>query len=127
MRFADADILGHVNNINLQQYFDLGKFDFYRSVLGESGIEANSESLVLASTTTNYYFQTRLTDEIYVTTEVEKVGTKSITFLQKIVDKASGRVNADCRTVAVGYDFVVQETIELLPRWREAIENFIQK
>ena len=29
MRFADIDVLGHVNNVNQQHYFDLGKCDFY--------------------------------------------------------------------------------------------------
>lgn len=28
MRFADIDVLGHVNNVNQQHYFDLGKCDF---------------------------------------------------------------------------------------------------
>ena len=34
MRFADVDMLGHVNNVNQQHYFDLGKSDFFRRVLG---------------------------------------------------------------------------------------------
>ena len=34
MRFADIDVLGHVNNVNQQHYFDLGKCDFYKQVLG---------------------------------------------------------------------------------------------
>ena len=33
MRFADIDVLGHVNNVNQQHYFDLGKCDFYKQVL----------------------------------------------------------------------------------------------
>ncbi len=33
MRFADVDMLGHVNNVNQQHYFDVGKSDFFRSVL----------------------------------------------------------------------------------------------
>lgn len=28
MRFADIDVLGHVNNVNQQHYFDLGKSTF---------------------------------------------------------------------------------------------------
>ena len=37
MRFADIDVLGHVNNVNQQNYFDLGKCDFYKQVLGRTG------------------------------------------------------------------------------------------
>lgn len=28
MRFADVDMLGHVNNVNQQHYFDLAKATF---------------------------------------------------------------------------------------------------
>ena len=27
IRFADADSLGHINNVNLQHYFDVGKME----------------------------------------------------------------------------------------------------
>lgn len=35
IRFADADCLNHINNVNLQHYFDIGKMDFYEKVLGK--------------------------------------------------------------------------------------------
>ena len=36
IRFADADSLGHINNVNLQHYFDVGKMEFYEKVLGKT-------------------------------------------------------------------------------------------
>lgn len=36
MRFADVDMLGHVNNVNQQHYFDVGKSDFFAQVLDRS-------------------------------------------------------------------------------------------
>ena len=44
IRFADADSLGHINNVNLQHYFDVGKMEFYEKVLGKT-IDPDAESL----------------------------------------------------------------------------------
>ena len=49
MRFADVDMLGHVNNVNQQHYFDLGKSDFFRRVLGMKPVW-KSEGLIMVST-----------------------------------------------------------------------------
>ena len=123
-RFADADSLGHVNNINLQHYFDCGKMEFYSRVMGKR-VEADDESLILVSTHANYYAQTHLYDDIFVETMVEKIGTKSVTFFQRLIDRKTGRVNSDCRTVAVAYDFPKQETFDLKPEWRSTFEEYL--
>ena len=59
IRFADADSLGHINNVNLQHYFDVGKMEFYEKVLGKT-IDPDAESLILVSIHTNYHRQSRL-------------------------------------------------------------------
>lgn len=123
-RFADADCLGHINNVNLQHYFDLGKMEFYRRVLGKK-IDPDSESLILASINTNYYEQTRLHDDIYVKTYVEKIGSKSTTIFQQLINRDTGRVNAECRSVVVGYDFHKQETFILKDEWRAMISEYM--
>lgn len=124
MRFADADSLGHINNVNLMHYFDVGKMDFYAKVIGKD-VSGDSESLVLVATNTSYFAQTRLYDKVYIETSVEKIGTKSVSFYQRLIDRRSGIVNAECRTVAVAFDFKKQESIELLPQWREAFKEYL--
>lgn len=59
MRFADVDMLGHVNNVNQQHYFDLGKSDFFRRVLGMKPVW-KSEGLIMVSTRTDYRGQIRM-------------------------------------------------------------------
>lgn len=123
-RFADADCLGHINNVNLQHYFDIGKMEFYRRVLGKK-IDPDAESLILASIHTNYYEQTRLHDDIYVKTYVEKTGNKSATIFQKLINRTNGKVNADCRSVVVGYDFHKQGTFPLKDEWRTLMSEYL--
>lgn len=124
IRFADGDTLGHINNINLQHYFDLGKMEFYKKVMNKT-IEADNESLILASTYTDYYLQSHLYDRLAVETRVEKIGTKSVTFTQNLVNMDTGSVNAHCRTVAVGFNFDTQETFELKPEWRAVLADYL--
>ena len=73
MRFADIDVLGHVNNVNQQHYFDLGKCDFYKQVLGLTPYWKTAGLIIVASQT-NYLVQTRRDEPISVRTRIIRVG-----------------------------------------------------
>lgn len=120
IRFADVDILGHVNNVNLQHYFDLGKNTYFQQVLGLNHV-IGEQGLITAATNTSYLGQTRLTDQIYVETSVEKIGDKSLTMLQRIIDHANGDVRAESRSVMVAFNFNTQESISVPDSWRTKI------
>jgi acyl-CoA thioester hydrolase len=124
MRFADADILGHVNNVTLIHYFDLGKTEFYAQVMGRK-VEPSREGSILVSVHTDYMEQTRLGDKLYVETAVEKIGTKSVTFFQKLINRRTGALHATCRSVAVGFDFTKQESMELKPEWKAKLREYL--
>lgn len=124
MRFADADILGHVNNVTLIHYFDLGKTEFYAQVMGRR-VEPARDGSILVSVHTDYMEQTLPGDKVYVETAVEKIGTKSMTFFQRLINRHTGAVHATCRSVAVGFDFERQESTELKPEWREKLQEYL--
>ncbi len=119
-RFADVDILGHVNNVNLQHYFDVGKSDFFRRTLDLESVPRGA-GVITASTTTSYIIQTRMNDPVYVETRTEKLGNKSLTLLQRLVNSATGEVHAESRSVMVAFDFGLQATVELPEWWRGAL------
>ncbi|MCD8101000.1 MAG: acyl-CoA thioesterase [Alistipes sp.] len=121
-RFADADILGHVNNVNLQHYFDVGKSDWFRSVLGVEDFW-EGEGIITAATRTSYLAQTRLQDEVAVETAIEKVGTKSFTLAQRIVGCDDGAVRAESSSVMVAFDFTRQVSIGIPAAWKEKMED----
>ena len=126
IRFADADSLGHINNVNLQHYFDVGKMEFYEKVLGKT-IATDAESLILVSIHTNYHRQSRLHSQLVVRTWVEKIGNSSVTIFQHLIDRADGGINADCRSVGVGYDFLRQESFPLKKEWRAKMEEYLRQ
>ncbi len=118
-RFADFDALGHVNNVNLQHYFDLGKSDFYLRAAGLPAVPSGAVGVfpITAATRTDYIAQTRPGEKIYVETALESVGTKSMTLVQRIVSRAGGDVKATSRSVMVAFDFGRQESVEVPAEW----------
>ncbi len=125
IRFADVDMLRHVNNVNLQHYYDLAKNHHFTELTGvRPGY--SSKGLITAATDSSYLGQTRVDDDIFVETRVEKVGNKSITLFQRIIARPSGEVRSDSRSVMVAYDFERQTSIPVPDEWREKLERSIE-
>lgn len=124
-RFADADSLGHINNIHLQEYFDLGKMELYADILGDR-IDWRGVNLVLVSIKTDMMRQTRLGDNIEVESWVESLGTKSMQVHQRLINVDDGLPNAECHTVVVCFDFATQRAIPFPDEWRRLIELKMQ-
>lgn len=119
-RFSDIDSFRHVNNVSQQMYFDVGKSDFFDRLLGREILFAPTR-IITAATNTSYMGQIRLEDRIEVTTEVERIGTKSLTLLQRLV-AADGSVRSESRSVMVAFDFEAQQSVPVLDAWRKALE-----
>lgn len=117
-RFSDIDAFQHVNNVAQQAYFDVGKVDFYRRVLGAE-VLAGDLRIVTVSTATSYMDQVRMYDEVRVRTVCEKVGTKSLTLLQQLF--AAGRMCSESRSVMVVFDFPRQQSAPVPDAWRERL------
>lgn len=122
-RFADIDRLGHVNNIRLQEYFDLGKMQFYDTVLG-GRLDWQAVNLILVSIHTEIGRQTFMGSPLTVETSIEKIGTKSISVYQRLVDENSGLTNAECRSVVVAFDFVSQLSVPIPEEWKRLLEPY---
>jgi acyl-CoA thioester hydrolase len=119
-RFADVDMLGHVNNVNLMHYFDVGKNDFFARVLGINS-HLDGVGFITASVKVDYLVQTRLGDRSRVETSVEKIGNKSLTLFQRLVDCDTGVVNVELHAVMVAFDYAGQRSVELPDRWRTVL------
>lgn len=125
MRFADVDILGHVNNVNQQHYFDLGKSDFFAWVL-HLGSRWQREGLIMVSTRTDYKAQIFMDSSVCVTTRPVEIGNKSFRLFQQILDTETREVKTECTTVLVAFDFEAQRSIELPASWREKLSEHLE-
>ena len=119
-RFSDIDSFRHVNNVSQQMYFDVGKMEYYEQVLGDEVLLGDLR-IITVSTSTSYMGQIRPEDRIAVTTCVERIGTKSLTLLQRIVAD-DGTVRSQSRSVMVAFDFEAQQSVPVPDAWRRALE-----
>lgn len=101
VRFNDVDQMGHVNNAVIMEYFDLGKEAFF----AEHGLppEEGDFTVMIVHYDVDFKRQIHFHDRIHVTTETERLGTKSVTVLQRVVDSNNGDICAECHTVLAGY------------------------
>ena len=121
-RFSDVDSFMHVNNIWQQSYFDMGKTEFYTKVLGVAGV-FDKLRIITASTHTDYLGQVRLTDDIVVTTDVSRLGNKSMTLHQCIM--SGDKVLTESSSVMVAFDFETQQTVQIPAEWREKLTPYL--
>ncbi|MFI3302141.1 MAG: acyl-CoA thioesterase [Rikenellaceae bacterium] len=122
IRFSDIDMLGHVNNIVLQNYYDLGKMQYFTDVLGFPPLWRD-EAFIVVNNSNDYFEEVRVTDAVYVTTRIEKIGTKSITFVQEIVSSVTHKVKSRSRSILVGFDLNKRVGIEVRPELKLMIEE----
>lgn len=100
LRFNDIDVMGHVNNAVIMEFFDLGKASFFK----DAGLppEKGDFTLMVVHYEVDFTSQIHASDSLSVTTEIVKFGTKSATLRQQVL-KADGTVCATCNTVMAGY------------------------
>lgn len=121
-RFSDVDSFMHVNNIWQQSYFDMGKTDFYTTVLGTTGV-FDKLRIITASTHTDYYDQVRLADDIVVVTDISRIGTKSMTLHQRIM--CGERCLTESSSVMVAFDFELQKSVAMPEEWRSKLAEYL--
>ena len=121
-RFSDVDSFMHVNNIWQQSYFDMGKTDFYVKVLGIPGV-FDRLRIITASTHTDYLGQVRLMEDNVVTTEISRLGNKSMTLHQRIM--SGDKCLTESSSVMVAFDFELQQTVTIPDEWRTKLEEYL--
>jgi len=105
VRFGDTDALGHVNNAVYASYAELGRISMTRD------LGVRSPSFILARLAIDFRRQVRLGDEVYVETEVTKVGNSSVTMFQRLL--AESELAADMEAVVVWFDYASQRPARL--------------
>lgn len=122
IRFGDIDALRHVNNVSIVQYYDLGLSHYMRE-LGISNV-FTGDGMAKVHIEMNFFDSILIDDKIEVCTKVSKIGNRSLTFEQKIIDKESGKIKSDCMTVVAGFNVSTRSSVEISPIWKEAITKY---
>ena len=97
VRFADTDALGHLNNTAFSLYAEGARLEFF----SDSGAEV--QGLILARIALDFRRQVRFREEVYVLTQVERVGNSSVTLAQEVY--AAEELAAEISSVVVLFDY----------------------
>ena len=116
MRFSDADSFGHINNVALQMYYDLGKTDLFNELWRLTGV-AEQVPAIVVSLNTDFYEQIFYGDQVVVETSIESIGNKSLRLVQRLM--SGEKLCTLSRTVMVCYDRQNQQSIPVPNAWRE--------
>jgi len=126
IRFSDIDLIGHVNNVVYGYYFDTARLDYFEKALNIRLDWRQGKIMVLVHIETNFFQSTSPYDIIEVTTRIIKIGNKSVTMLQQLLDK-DGQLKAESKCVLSTYDTVTQSSYLFPEEWRKKINTFEQQ
>jgi acyl-CoA thioester hydrolase len=125
VRYGDLDPQGHVNNAKHLTYFEQARVAYWINL----GIFKNGQSftelgVILADVHITYLEPVYHGQNIRVGVHVSRLGNKSMTWEQNIVDADTGRELSRGEIIMVAYDYDSQKTIPIPQEWREKIAAF---
>lgn len=121
IRFKDVDRLGHVNNANHITYFELGRVEYFNSLMGDIQIDWDSESLILAKIEMEYKQPILLDDKIFVYTWISRIGSKSFDMSCSIIKVINGEEVETAKGLAiiVCFNYKTNQSILIPEAWKE--------
>ena len=78
IRFSDQDSLGHINNVALAQYFEVGRTAYIYDLIRAAGCEGAIE-FILARLVIDYRRELHYPGAVEVGARLTRLGTKSLT------------------------------------------------
>ena len=125
VRYGDLDPQGHVNNAKYLTYFEQARLAYWIQL----GLFAKDQSfmelgVILADVHITYFEPIYYGQSIKVGVHVSKLGNKSMTWEQNIVDGDTGKELAKGEVIVVAYDYKEEKTISIPVEWREKIIEF---
>ena len=125
VRYGDLDPQGHVNNAKHLTYFEQARIAY----MIELGLFTKDQSfmeigVILADIHITYLAPIYFGEQIKVGVRAAKLGNKSMTWDQNIVDARTGKELAKGEVIMVTYDYKEEKTINIPHEWREKIKEF---
>jgi acyl-CoA thioester hydrolase len=125
VRYGDLDPQGHVNNAKYLTYFEQARIAYFI----ELGLFTKDQSfmdigVILADVHITYLAPLHFGQNIKVGVHISKLGNKSMTWEQNVVDADTGKELAKGIVIMVTYDYRSEKTIPIPREWREKITEF---
>jgi acyl-CoA thioester hydrolase len=120
VRFADLDILGHVNNTIYLSYMEMARIHYFNQLLGRDW-DWRAFGMIIVKNEVEYLKSIRLNHEPLVYVYIEELGNKSFTLSYEFyVDEV---LYTKGRSVQVCYDAVAGKTIVIPELLKSSLEK----
>ena len=125
VRYGDLDPQGHVNNAKHLTYFEQARVAYMINL----GLFTKDQSfmelgVIVADVHLTYLEPIYFGQNIKIGVHVAKLGNKSMTWEQNIVDADTGRELSKGEVIIVTYDYKTEKTISIPREWREKFSQF---
>ncbi len=125
VRYGDLDPQGHVNNAKYLTYFEQARVYYFM----ELGLFSKDQSfmeigVIVADIHITYHAPTHYGDRIKTGAKAAKIGNKSITVEQCVMDADTGKIMASGTVILVTFDYEGMKTISVPDEWKKKIVEF---
>lgn len=122
IRFNDIDMFGHLNNSVYIQFFDMGKYAYFRQFMTDTfGSEPTAP--VVANINCDFLEPTKIDERLEVLTAITEIADSSMVLQQRIISSA-GRVKCTARTIMVNIDLATGRPTTVSDEWRKKISDY---
>ena len=118
VRFADLDVMGHVNNSVYLSYFEMTRVHYFKELVGANW-DWRREGVLLVRNEIDYVKPILLNDVPQIHMTLEKIGEKSISLLYEI--RINEEVYTKGRSVLVCFNADEGKTIPVPVAMAEAL------
>jgi acyl-CoA thioester hydrolase len=125
VRYGDLDPQGHVNNAKHLTYFEQARVAYLIMLELFTKDQSFMEiGVILADVHITYFEPVYFGQKVKVGVHISRLGNKSMTWEQNIVDMDTDKELAKGEVVLVTYDYQEEKTIPIPQEWREKIATF---
>jgi acyl-CoA thioester hydrolase len=103
-RFGEIDGLGHINNVSLAEWFELGRNPLFRIFEPNLRLAHGVWPLILAHTDYDFVGEIFFQYDVEIRSSVSRIGTKSFTIYHEAWQE--GRLCTTGSAVIVHFDFI---------------------
>jgi len=125
VRYGDLDPQRHLNNAKYLTFFEQARVQYMIHL----GLYTQDQSfmkigVIVSDAHIAFLAPIHFGDDVKVGVQTSKLGNKSITIEQNIVNNASGQEMAKGEVVTVTFDYQSKKTISIPAEWRNKIKAF---
>lgn len=120
VRFADIDVMGHVNNAVYLSYFEMTRVHYFQELLGLTW-DWKAHGVLLVRNEIDYIKPILIQHVPEITMFLEEIGSKSIRLSYEV--KVNGELYTKGASVMVTFDSIANKTIPVPEEMKVAMEK----